>query len=132
MPINHLHDKSLDRFLGLPGWNDPVSNEPLPGPQVEGTNWSRQAEIDRIRASVRTILARGDELSVDELFALCRPVCIAVHFGRAAAEQPAGLREICDMLRGERTVARFEDEATWKEAIASTRRIRHLSGIDLY
>ena len=132
MPISQLDDKSLDRFLSLSGWKEPVSNEPLPGPSPEAMSWSRQGEIDRIRASVRTILARGDGLSVGVLFALCRPVCIAVHLGRAAAEQYAVLREICDMLRSELTIARFEDEATWNKAIAATRRIRHFSGIDLY
>jgi hypothetical protein len=132
MPISDLEDKSFDRFLGLSGWKQPISDEPLPGPLPENTSWSRQGEIDRIRASIRIILTRGDGLSVGVLFSLCKPVCIAVHLGRAAAEQYTVLREICDMLRGEPAVVRFEDEAAWNEAIAATRRIRHLSGIDLY
>ena len=132
MPITRLHDESLNRFLSLSGWKEPLSNEPLPGPSPEAASWSRQGEIDRIRASVRTILARGDGLSVDALFALCKPVCIAVHLGRAAAEQYAVLREICDMLRGEPTIVRFEEEVAWNKAIAEARRVRHFSGIDLY
>jgi hypothetical protein len=132
MPISQLDDKSFDRFLSLSGWNEPLSNEPLPGPSAEDKSWSRQGEIDRIRTSVRTILAHGEGLSVGALFALSKPVCIAVHLGRASAEQYAVLREICDMLRDEPTIAGFEDEATWNEAIAATRRIRHLSGIDPY
>lgn len=132
MPVTHLDDKSFDRFLSLSGWNEPVSSKFLPGPSPEDTSWSRQGEIDRIRASVRTVLARGEGLSVGALFALCKPVCIAVHLRRAVAEQYAVLREICDMLRDEPTVAGFEDEATWNVAIAATRRIRHFSGIDLY
>ena len=95
-------------------------------------SWSRQEEINRIRASVRSILAREDGLSVGAVFALCKPVCIAIHLGRAAADQYAVLREFCDMLRGEPAIARFEDEVAWNEAIAAARRIRHLSGIDLY
>jgi hypothetical protein len=132
MPITQLDDKSLNHYLSLSGWKEPVSTEPLSGPSPEAVSWSRQEEINRIRASVRSILAREDGLSVGAVFALCKPVCIAVHLGRAAADQYAVLREICDMLRGEPAIARFEDEAAWNEAIAAARRIRHLSGIDLY
>jgi hypothetical protein len=132
MPINTLDEKSLSRFLSLSGWKEPVSSEPLPGPSPDAARWTRQGEIDRIRLSVRTILAREDGISVDALFALCKPVCIAAHLGRATAEQYAVLREICDMLRGEPAIAKFEDEDAWNGAIAVSRRVRHFSGIDLY
>jgi hypothetical protein len=132
MSLSHLDDRSLDRFLSLSGWNEPVCTEPLQGPSPEDVGWSRQVEIDRIRASVRTILTRPDGLSFDALFSFCKPVCIASHLGRAAAEQHAVLRGICDMLRGAPAVAPFEDEAAWNEAIAATRRVRHFSQHDLY
>ncbi|MFY9641300.1 MAG: hypothetical protein WBQ49_06870 [Rhodomicrobium sp.] len=89
-------------------------------------------EIDRIRASVRTILVREDGLSVDALSALCKPVCIATHLGRATAEQYGVLRGICDILQGQAAIAKFEDEDAWNEAIAASRRVRHFSGSDLY
>ena len=132
MPINTLDEDSLSRFLGLPGWKEPVSTEPLPGPSPDATSWTRQGEIDRIRSSIRTILARQDGISVDALFALRKPVCIAAHLGRATAEQHAVLCEICDMLRGEPAIAKFEDEDAWNEAIAASRRIRHFSVTDLH
>ena len=132
MQINTLDDHSLSWFLSLSGWKEPVSTEPLPGPSPDATSWSRQGEIDRIRASVQTILVRGAGLSVDALFALCKPVCIAAHLGRATAEQYGVLRAICDMLRGQATIAEFEDEDAWNRAIAASRRIHHFTGSDHY
>src|SRR5579862_7144090 len=62
IPVIGLDEKSLDRFLGLSSWTEPLSDEPLPGPLAEAANWSRQGEIDRIRASVRTMLTGRDGL----------------------------------------------------------------------
>jgi hypothetical protein len=135
MTITHLDEKDLDRFLGLSGWREPVSTEPLPGPAPDDVAWSRRAEINRIRASVRTILARPDDLSAEALYAMRKPICIAAHLGRASVEQYAVLWEMCDILRGERSpriIAKFEDEAAWNQAIAATRRARHFSEHDLY
>jgi hypothetical protein len=60
MTITHFNEKSLERFTGLSGWNEPVSTAPLPGPAPADVVWSREAELKRIRTSIRGILARGD------------------------------------------------------------------------
>jgi hypothetical protein len=135
MTITRLHENSLDRYIGLSCWSEPVSTEPLSGPPPSETAWSREAEIDRIRASVRTILARADGLPVDVLFALRKPICLAALLGRASKEQYAVLWEICDILRGDQSpqiIASFEDETAWNQAIATTRRVRHFSNYDHY
>jgi hypothetical protein len=135
MTVTQLDKAGLDRYLGLSGWNEPVSTEPLPGPSLDDAAWSRQAELDRIRASVRTALARSSGMSIDVPFTLRKPACIAAVMGRARAEQYAVLCEICDILRGDHSIkiiAGFEDEAIWNAAIAATRRVRHLSEFDPY
>ena len=135
MTITQLDEKSLDRYLGLSGWKDRVSTDPLPGPSPSDATWSRKVEIDRIRASIRTILARSSGLSAQAPFTLRKPTCIAAVLERASAEQYAVLCEICDILRGDhdiKIIAGFEDEAAWNGAIAATRRVRHFSEYDSY
>ncbi|MBO4224719.1 hypothetical protein [Bradyrhizobium neotropicale] len=132
MPINSPEENSLDRYLGLSEWKEPISTEPLPGPTPGTAFWSREEEIDKIRSSIRTTLAREDGFSVGALRALSKPVCIAAHLGRASAEQYAVLRTIVDLLREEHAVATFNDEDTWNKAIAAARRVCHISGQDIY
>jgi hypothetical protein len=63
MTNNRLKENSLDRYLGLSAWKLPISTTPLPGPSHGDVAWSRDAEIDRIRARVRTTLARRSGVS---------------------------------------------------------------------
>lgn len=134
MPPDAQSD-SLDLFLGFSAWNEPVSDEPLPGPSPTAISWSRDRELDRIRHGIRESLEREDGISAETPFALRGPVRIAVALERATVENHAVINEICDALRGEtppKKVAGFDDAAAWNKAIRITRRLRRLSGQDLY
>lgn len=133
MTITQLDEQSLDRFTGLSAWNEPVSTEPLPGPAPGDVVWSREAELDRIRTTVRTVLARNDGMSAETLFALKRPIAIAAHLGQASAEQFAVLSEICDILRAPdapQVIASLQEEKAWNLAIAATRDARRFAEYD--
>jgi hypothetical protein len=135
MTTSHLDSKDLDRFISFSGWKEQVSPEPLPGPSPSDATWSRRAAIDRIRATVRTVLVRSIGLSADAPFVLRKPVCVAALLGRASAEQYAVLCEICDILRGHHDVkfiAPLEDETAWNEAISIVRRVRQFAEHDSY
>jgi hypothetical protein len=135
MTITQLDEKSLDRFTGLSAWNEPVSTEPLPGPAPGDVAWSREGEIDRIRTTVRAVLARNDGMSAETLFALKRPIAIAAHLGQASAEQFAVLSEICDILRAPdapQVIASFQEEEAWNRAIEGTRYARRFTEYDPY
>jgi hypothetical protein len=133
MPINSPDENSLDQYLGFSEWKEPISTEPLPGPTPDNAFWSREEEIEKIRSSIRATLAREDGFSIGALHALSKPVCIAAHLGRATAEQYAVLRGIVDLLRSdEQAVATFDDADAWNTAIAAARRVRHISGQEIY